>query len=140
MVCEKHKDFDQVTGVPIAEGEGFVVSHFPIIDGQKANKGHLLIEAKRHIVAADEISEAEAQALGLLICKSIKLLTKFLGAEHAYVFRINDKVAHFHFHIVPRFKNTPKEYWGHKITEWPDATKLDHDQVRSLSKELRLQI
>jgi histidine triad (HIT) family protein len=136
MVCEKQKNFKLFTGDPIANIGGMVVSHFPIIEQEKAIKGHLLIESRRHVADVAELSDDEAQALGLLICKCIKLLTKEFGAEHAYAFRINDKVSHFHFHIVPRFPGTPREFWGHKITEWPDATKLNLEEVHTLSQEL----
>jgi diadenosine tetraphosphate (Ap4A) HIT family hydrolase len=132
MVCEKHHDFE-----PIAELDGFYVSHFPIISGEPATRGHLLIEAKRHIIDPVDLSDDEAKALGVLIRNSIRMLIKGIGAEHAYVFRLNDRVPHFHVHIVPRFSNTPKEYWGHKITEWPGALKLDLSGVKALTKKLK---
>jgi len=138
VICEKHKNFELVTGRPIAELGGMVVSHYPAINGALALKGHLLIEATRHVTDVAELTDEEAKTLGLLIQKSIKLLITELGAEHAYAFRINDVVPHFHFHVIPRFPNTPKEYWGHKITELPGATKLDLDGVKALSLKLSL--
>ncbi len=137
MVCDKHKNFEMSTGRPIMETPEYFVSHYPVVNREMALRGHLLIEPKRHVVDAAELSDGEAQGLGLLIRDSIKLLTKELGAEHAYVFRINDKVPHFHVHIVPRFSGTPKESWGHKITEWPGAVKLDLPGVQAVSGRLR---
>src|SRR5271163_1119664 len=100
MICEKHKDFGSYVGMPITELGDLFVSHFPVIENERANKGHLIIEPKRHITDATELTDDEAKSLGLLIRDSIKLLRSALDAEHAYVFRLNDKVAHFHVHVV----------------------------------------
>lgn len=135
-ICKKHRDFELFTGKPIAELGEMVVSHFPVIDGAPVTKGRLLIEPRRHITGDMELTEDESKSLGLLINRSMNLLIRKLGAEHVYVFRINDVVAHFHFHVIARFPNTPKEYWGYKITEWPDDTKLDLEGVKKLSSEL----
>jgi histidine triad (HIT) family protein len=136
IICDKHKDLQASVGGAIATRNGMTVSHYPIIDNQPAIKGHLLIEPIRHVTEASELTEDEAMAMGLLIRNSIVLLKSKLGAEHAYVFRINDKVPHFHVHVVPRFPNTPAEFWGHKITEWNGATKLGLEQIQTLSSQL----
>ena len=137
IICKKHANFDLYTGNPVAELGGMVVSHFPVINGAPANKGHFLIEAQRHVVDTGDLTDEESKSLGFLISKSIKVLTSGLGAEHAYAFRINDLVPHFHFHIIARYPNTPKEFWGHKISDWPGTTKLDLVQVKLLSDQIR---
>jgi histidine triad (HIT) family protein len=133
-VCQKHKNFEAVTGRPLVRLGGLIVSHFPIIEGQPANKGHLLIEAERHVEDVSDLTDSESQALGLLISRSISHLTKVVGAEHAYAFRINDKVPHFHFHIIPRYFNTPNEFWGLKIMDW-SGTKLDLQGIKEFSSQ-----
>lgn len=137
MVCDKHRNFLKVTGQPIAERGGLVLTHFPVLDGQPANRGHLLIEPRRHVVDPAELTDDEASALGLLLRDAILILQNEVGAEHAYVLRINDKVAHFHCHVVPRYPGTPKEHWGPKLMEWPEFPKLDLEQVQSLSGQLQ---
>jgi histidine triad (HIT) family protein len=133
MICDKHKDLASATGGALFEKNGVTASHFPIIDNQPAIRGHILIEPTRHVVEASDLTEDEAMATGLLIRNSIALLKSKLGAEHAYVFRINDKVPHFHVHVVPRFAGTPTEFWGHKITEWNGAAKLGLEEIKALT-------
>jgi len=112
------------------------VSHFPVIDGQEAIRGHLLIEPVRHITTPGELTDDEAASLGIAIKNYANLLMQKLDAEHVYVFRINDKVPHFHVHLVPRFPGTPKEYWGYKITEWPAIPRIGLEDVKKLSEKL----
>jgi diadenosine tetraphosphate (Ap4A) HIT family hydrolase len=137
LVCKKHQNFLSVTGQPIAERGGLLLTHFPVLDGQPPNRGHLLIEPQRHVVDPAELTDQEAGALGTLLRDAIVILQTEGGAEHAYVLRINDKVAHFHCHVVPRYPGTPKEFWGPKLMEWPEFPKLNLEQVQSLSGRLR---
>lgn len=157
MVCEKHTSFGnvfdpsvlnppkersnvkpttQTLAQPIAKRNGFWVSHFPILEGMPALKGHLLIESDTHLVDPTELTDLQASSLGLLIRDCTKLHKQILKAEHSYVFRINDKVEHFHVHVIPRYLGTPKEFYGYKILEWQDSPKIDLPEVDRLSKML----
>lgn len=140
MVCEKHADFGRFTGEPIAERSGLVLTHFPQIDGEKAYPGHLLIETRRHITDLAQLNADEGRVLGGLISDGEKILKKYLQAEHVYLFRINDKVAHLHFHLIPRYADTPREFWGWKITEWPGAQRLALTAIKVLSTELKFEL
>jgi histidine triad (HIT) family protein len=137
IICDKHKDFASYVGEPLAIKNGMVIAHMPVIDGQPATRGHLLIEPFRHLSDASDLTDDEAMALGLFIRNGIKLVTKVLGAEHAYVFRINDKVPHFHVHIVPRYPNTPTEHWGQKLMEWKGSPKLNSEEIKRLSQDIK---
>lgn len=103
-------------------------------------KGRLLIEPIRHVVNPEDLTPAEFSNMGLLLQKAMNLLKKELSAEHVYFFRINDMVPHFHFHVVPRYAGTPKEFWGLKIIEWPNFPKLNLPEVQDLSVKLRLKV
>ncbi len=137
MICQKHKNILDFTGEVILEKGGWVLTHFPFIDGQKATKGYLLIETRRHIENLTDMNAQEAAALGELICEGSQLLKFRMNAEHVYVFRINDKVPHLHFHLVPRYPNTPKEFWGFKISEWSGTPKISLDEIQEVSKFLK---
>ena len=133
-VCEKHKNLSAHTGPAILEQDGWLVTHFPKseTETEKATHGHLLIEPRRHIQDLSEMNEDEAQALGVLIREGAKRICERTSAEHVYCFRINDKVAHLHFHLIPRYPNTPKEFWGINImacTTSPKLSTLDEIQV-----------
>jgi diadenosine tetraphosphate (Ap4A) HIT family hydrolase len=72
----------------------------------------------------------------VLLQKAMAILKKN-GAEHVYFFRINDLVNHFHFHVVPRYPGTPKEFWGLKIIEWPEYPQADLTEIVELTKEFQ---
>jgi histidine triad (HIT) family protein len=135
----KHQRLHELAGSPLAESGGLVLSHFPLIDSAPPTKGHLLIEPLRHITDITEMNEAECLALGPLVQKASKLIRSFLGAEHVYLFRINDKVPHLHFHLVPRYANTPKDFWGPSIMNWTGSEKISLQEVQHLSEILKIQ-
>lgn len=137
IVCQKHQDFSAVTGEPILEKGGWVVTHFPYLNDEKATKGYLLIETRRHIRDFPEMNAEEAAALGELIQKGSALIQNKMGAEHVYLFRINDKVAHLHLHLAPRYPNTPKEFWGMKVSEWTGNPKVDLQGIQETSRLLK---
>ena len=136
FICNKHRDLSAFAGIPIFEDRGLLLSHFPITEGAPATRGHLLVEPKRHILDLSEMNETEAEALGTFFVRATAALKKGLGAEHVYVFRINDQVPHLHFHLVPRYKGTPKEFWGIKMWDWSGLPKIGFDEIRTVSDRL----
>lgn len=118
VICQKHENFNLFTGPVLCEKSGMTLTHYPHMNEEKAVKGHLLIEPNRHILTPEEMTQDESHALGELIALGEKLIKQKLGAEHVYVFRINDKVPHLHFHLIPRYPQTPREFWGLKISEY----------------------
>lgn len=137
MICEKHRDLKKFTGEHIAEKGGWVLTHFPFLTDEKATRGHLILETKRHITDLAEMNEEESAALGELTRTAVHLQETVLKAEHVYMFRINDKVAHLHIHLIPRYPGTPREYFGFKINEWPGRTIVNLQEIQALSSELR---
>lgn len=137
IICRKHQDIDRYTGGVIAEKSGLILAHFPFLEGEKAAKGHLIIEPRRHIVDFHEMTDEEASSLGALVQRGSRAIQKALGAEHVYLYRINDKVQHLHFHLIPRYPETPREYWGLKIGEWPAREILNLEQIKDVSLRLK---
>lgn len=137
LICDKHKNPHNFFGEIIAKDGGLILTHFPQMDSEKATKGHLLIEPERHVRDFTELNDEEANALGGLIKRGASAIKSVLCAEHVYMFRINDKVAHFHIHLVPRYQGTPKEYWGLKIMEWPDRSTIKIEEIRLLAANLK---
>lgn len=80
----------------------------------------------------------EAAAFGDLVRLGSAAIKSVLGAEHVYLFRINDKVKHLHAHLIPRYAGTPREYWGTKILEWPGRPTADFDEIKAISRKLTL--
>jgi histidine triad (HIT) family protein len=71
FVCRKHRDRGLfMPGGPVAEDELVVVSHIvtPDVlgrDGTTAYLGHLFVEPLRHAPGLADLTEAEAQRVGL---------------------------------------------------------------------------
>lgn len=150
-ICEKHRKFKssgltrfdadlgvgQDCGAVVAHRGGWFLTHFPRLDDEPTGRGHLLIEPQRHILDLSDMNSEEAAALGELMSLGASLLKSELGAEHVYVQRINDKVPHLHFHLISRFSETPREFWGLKLTSWPDRPKASPSEVQSAAQRLR---
>lgn len=140
FVCQKHRSLFQYAGEPLLERGGLLLTHFPKVESESTTPGRLLIEPRRHVTDFCEMSDEEASALGFLIREGSRVVREILRAEHVYLFRINDKVAHLHFHLVPRYSGTPREFWGPRILEWPDAPRIDLPEIQSLGQKLRLSL
>ena len=137
FLCHKQKNLPKFVGGLIAERGGLILTHFPFLAEEKATKGHLIIEPRRHIEDLSEMNAPEAAALGGLMKDSVTAIKILLQAEHVYVFRINDKLAHLHFHLVPRYPDTPREFWGAKIMDWPNRQTVTLAQIQNLSSQIK---
>jgi diadenosine tetraphosphate (Ap4A) HIT family hydrolase len=80
-----------------------------------------MIEPKRHVAGLGELTDGEAAALGVLVNNLGRALKDSEGAEHVYSFVLGDEVPHLHIHLVPRYSGAPREYWGVRASQWPDA-------------------
>jgi len=136
IICRKHARPELYIGNFIAELGGLKLGHFPFLPDEKATRGHLILEPQRHITQLEDMNDSEAAALGVLTRAGVQMLKSELGAEHVYILRINDKVAHLHFHLVPRYPGTPREHWGPQIMNWPDRPIVDLPRIKEISLRL----
>jgi diadenosine tetraphosphate (Ap4A) HIT family hydrolase len=65
--------------------------------------GLVIVASKRHIKCFDELSEAEATELALLVRRIRAKQREVLGVEHVYYFYNEDTSHHFHLWMVPRY-------------------------------------
>ncbi len=135
LICTKHESPIREL---IVDGEHAVLVHYPTSAAEpEIYPGHLMVEAKRHVVSFGELDENEAAEVGQLIARGSKALSERFAAEHVYVFTIGHMVPHLHVHVVPRYSGTPKEYWGGmKVTEWPGAARVTASEVPRLVQSL----
>ncbi len=135
LICEKHKAEFPV----IYEGKYFYLSHYNISkDTQKVYRGHLFIEPKRHIITVAELTDEESQEMGQLIAMGGKAIMRVLKPEHLYQFNLGHQVDHLHIHLVPRYKNTPTEYWGgRKLHEWAGADRIGGLELSELMSQFK---
>ena len=138
FVCRKHRGEISVPGEAVYEDDWVYAGHASIPDGQStAYLGALLVEPKRHVPGLGDLNDAEAQTVGLLIARLSRALKASEGAEHVYLFRLGHHVSHLHIWVVPRYPDTPREYWGIHVDEWPDAPRGASQEIAALCARLR---
>ena len=48
-----------------------------------------------------------------------------------------DGVPHVHYHVIGRYPGAPREYWGTKVDEWPDAPKGAEAEITQVAESIR---
>jgi diadenosine tetraphosphate (Ap4A) HIT family hydrolase len=122
LVCRKHRGEIAVPGGPIFEDDLVFISHALLFgDEVEHYLGHVFVEPKRHIAELADLTETEARALGLWVSRAARALMATRGMVHVYSFVIGDGVPHVHVHVIGRYPDAPKPYWGSHVDEWPEA-------------------
>lgn len=100
-------------------------------------RGYLVVEPKRHAPGLGDLTDDEAAAVGRLVNRAARAIKDCAGADHVFAFVYGTAVPHLHVHLAPRYPDTPREYWGPRIREWPEAPTVDPEAMRALVAELR---
>jgi diadenosine tetraphosphate (Ap4A) HIT family hydrolase len=128
-----------VPGGVVFEDELVYCSHSLIPQGQtQAYLGYLIVEPKRHVEGLQNLNKQESESLGVLITRLSKALTAIEKVEHVYLFVLGHHTSHLHFHLVPRYANTPKKWWGIHLDEWPEAPRGGFAEISFLCDRLRI--
>ncbi|NMB61915.1 MAG: HIT domain-containing protein [Chloroflexi bacterium] len=138
LVCQKHRGEIITPGSPIFENELIFIAHaLPFGNEKDHYLGHIFIETLRHIPELSDLTEQEAHAIGLYTKYSAEALMHVMGMVHVYSFVIGDGVPHVHVHVIGRYPDAPREYWGCKVDEWPLAPRGSEKDIASLNQRLR---
>lgn len=138
FICRKHRCEVAIPGGVIYEDDLVYAGHVKIDEGQTtAYLGHLFVEPKRHIQGLEDLTDAEAQALGMLLARLSRALKIREKVEHVYAFVLGHHVPHLHIHVVPRYRGTPRRYWGLRVDEWPDAPRGGPQEIIALCERVR---
>lgn len=103
--------------------------------------GWLVLVARRHMAAVDEMSDEEAVELGRLIRRVSLALKETTGCVKTYVIQFAEAPGHphVHFHIVPRMADQPADHRGPNVFRYLGAT--DEERVgEARMNELAAQI
>jgi histidine triad (HIT) family protein len=138
FVCRKHADPQALFGGVIYADELIFISHAQLWgDEQEHYLGHVFIETRRHVAELADLSEFEARRVGLYTCRMAEALLRTQGVEHVYSFFIGDGVPHVHVHVIGRYPGAPKEYWGPRVDEWPEAPRGGGPAIAEIAGRLR---
>jgi histidine triad (HIT) family protein len=133
-ICAKQRS--SVIGGPVYEDD-LLYAHHVANDEGPTFLGYVRAETKRHVPSFAELTQTEAQALGLLITRLSRALKCCTGADHVYVFFYGDHVPHLHLHIFARYPGTPEEYWRERVGEWYGSPKGGTEEITALCDRLR---
>lgn len=134
----KHRGDVKVPGGAIYQDDLVFASHSQLADGETDHcLGHVFLEPKRHIAELGDLTDSEAKAIGLLTRDLARALMQTEGITHLYSFVFGDHVPHLHIHMIGRYPGAPREYWGMKVDEWPEAPRGDEVEIEQLVDRLR---
>jgi histidine triad (HIT) family protein len=142
FICRKHRGEVPVPGGPIYEDDLVYASHaYDQNNNPTPYLGHAFVEPKRHAAGLGDLTDEEAQALGLAVTRLARALRDAEGAEWVYSVVLGHNVPHLHVHLVPRYPGTPREHWDPMtIDEWAGARHGGPDEIREVVKRLRAQL
>ena len=107
--------------------------------------GWLVLVARRHIEALDELTFAEAVDLGALLRELSLALKKHTGCQKTYImqFAESDEHPHVHFHIVPRMPDQAPDDIAYRVMRHlgvPLDERCSEDDMNALALAIRGQL
>ena len=136
-ICLKHLRQGPLAAELIHETELLVTSHAPITEPGGVYLGYLFVEPRRHVTELGDLTEQEAEALGLIAMRLARALQQAQGAEHVYAAVVGHHVEHLHLHLIPRYPDTPPELYWTQVTDWEDAPRGDEVAVSAVAARIR---
>ena len=137
FICRKHKGLENIPGGAIFEDELVYISHAQLWKNEtKHYLGHVFVEPKRHLPLLADLTKEESQAIGYFTSLVAKALVEILSVEHVYSFVLGHHIDHVHVHIIGRYPGAPREYWGIKVDEWPDAPRGRAIEIEKIAEKI----
>lgn len=104
--------------------------------------GWLVLVARRHIEAIDELTDEEAAELGLLLRQTSAALRQVTGCVKTYVCQFAEQVEHphVHFHVIPRMADQPAERRGPRVFGYlgvPEAERVSEEAMNAIAARLK---
>ena len=104
--------------------------------------GWLVLVARRHVAAIDELTDEEAAELGLLLRRVSAALRVVTGCLKTYVCQFAEQAEHphVHFHVIPRLAGQPPERRGPAVFGYlgvPEAERMNDEEMNDIARHLR---
>jgi len=137
LICAKHRDEGPLAGgARVWEDDDVVVFHRPPDASGTAFLGYLFVETKRHVAYVDGLTDAEARAVGWAVSRAARALRSEVDAEHVFSVIAGRGVAHFHQHVLARYRGTPTEVGWMDGDEWTGAPRGGKAEIEELATRL----
>ena len=104
--------------------------------------GWLVLVVRRHIESIDELSEAEAVELGVLLRRVSIALKDITGCVKTYVVQFAEAAGHphVHFHVVPRMADQPDERRSTRVFGYldvPEEERVSEEQMTEIAVQVQ---
>ena len=104
--------------------------------------GWLVLVARRHIEAVDELTEEEAVELGILLRRVSLALKEVTGCLKTYVIQFAEAAEHphVHFHVIPRMADQPEDRRSTKIFGYlgvPEGERLTEQAMSDMAVKIQ---
>ncbi|MEZ4538810.1 MAG: HIT family protein [Chloroflexota bacterium] len=104
--------------------------------------GWLVLIARRHIEAIDELTDKEAAELGVLLQRTSAALREVVGCTKTYVIQFAEAAEHphVHFHVIPRMADQPEERRSLSIFGYlgvPEAERVSEEKMNQIAVGVR---
>ena len=104
--------------------------------------GWLVLVARRHVAAIDELTEEEAAELGVLLRRVSATLRDVTGCAKTYVVQFAEQAEHphVHFHVIPRMADQPAERRGPGVFSYlgvPEAERVSEARMNAIAAAVR---
>lgn len=104
--------------------------------------GWLVLVARRHVAAIDELTGEEAAELGLLLWRASAALRQVTGCVKTYALQFAEAEghSHVHFHVIPRMVDQPAERRSVKIFGYlgvPEEERVSEEAMNQIAVQVR---
>jgi histidine triad (HIT) family protein len=134
--CDRLQDPGSYEEWNVYEDDLLVATH-QIEDEGPTCLGTVMIQTKRHTDGLPDLTDVEAERMGLVVTRVSRALRSVVGADRTYAYCFTEAFRHVHTIVDARYPGLPKEYLRLGIHEWPSAPRGDPESVRRLVAELR---
>lgn len=113
-------------------------SHGAIPEGETDTYlGTVFVEPKRHAAGLEDLTDPEAQRFGLVATWLSRALRAATHAERIYSAVLGHHVPHLHMWLIARYPETPPEFWGMRVLQWPGAPRGGASEIEALCARVR---
>lgn len=104
--------------------------------------GWLVLVARRHVAAIDELTDEEAAELGVLLRRVSAALRDVTGCAKTYVVQFAEQAEHphVHFHVIPRMPDQRAERRGPGVFGYlgvADAERVSEERMNGIAAAVR---